>query len=351
MQERDVDSRVRFESLGCYLPERSTTTADLMAQLKVEPVLDVERFTGIRSRHVRAEDEDTLTMSLAAARDCLSRSRYEASDLDVVISGAITRVRGHAQYYLEPAMSLWIKDGLGARQAMHFDVSNACAGMFTGVYLLESLIRTGVVRNGMVVSGECNTAISDTAVREIDSPIDEQLASLTVGDAAAAVILDGDATEEDRLDFIEMLSCTEAAHLCLGKPSERSAGIALYTKNSSLHSGDNLRLWPYFLAKTLERRGSSFEAEGFDHLVPHQLGLRFTQKSVGVAEEALGAEMPPAIHVLETCANTSSTTHFVALYEALRDGRVDAGDKLLFFPAASGIVTGAVAATVSRMGL
>lgn len=342
---------IRFESLGLYLPERVVTTQALVAELRTPPIFDLERFTGIASRRVRAEGEDTLSMSLLAARDCLSRSKYRAEDLDVIISGAITRVKGKAEYYLEPAMSLWIKNALGAPQALNFDISNACAGMLTGVYLLESLIRTGVVKNGMVVCGECNSAISETAVREIDSPFDEQFASLTVGDAATAVIVDGESSERDRVDFIEMIACTDAAHLCLGKPSERTEGIALYTKNSTLHAGDNLRLWPFFVERVLSARGTDFAGEKFDHLVPHQLGLRFTEKSLGIAEEVLGTKMPPPVHVVEECANTSSTSHFVALYKALKDGRITAGQKLIFFPAASGIVTGAVSVTVSEMGL
>ena len=239
------DHHVRFESLGLYLPERTVTTQELVDRLQAPPVFALEQVTGIASRHVRGDGEDTLSMSLRAARDCLGRSRYRAEDLDVIISGAITRVKGEAEYFLEPAMSLWVKNALGATQALNFDVSNACAGMFTGVYLLENLIRTGVVKNGMVVCGECNSAISETAVREISSPFDEQFASLTVGDAATAVILDGEPSADDHVGFVEMISCTEAALLCLGKPSELTSGIALYTKNSKLHAGDNLRLWPF----------------------------------------------------------------------------------------------------------
>lgn len=341
----------RFESIGLYLPSTCVTTSELLSRLKEPPLFDLVGLTGIQSRHQRGEDEDSLTLSVDAARDCLSRSRYAASDLDVIISCAITRVRGRASYHLEPGLSTGVKKELGAHSAIAFDISNACAGMFTGVYLLDSMIRSGAVKNGMVVSGECNSPIYQTAVNEIDSPYDEQYASLTVGDAATAVILDGQSSEGDRLEFIEMVAYTESAYLCLGKPSEKSQGIALYTKNSKLHSAEKLRMWPYFVAKVLAAWGSDMASEGFDHLVPHQLGTGFTQKSRMIAEEALGTSLPPHIHVLETCGNTSSTSHFVALYRAIQDGRVESGDKLLFFPAASGAVTGCISATVTNMGL
>ncbi|MFT7520899.1 MAG: 3-oxoacyl-[acyl-carrier-protein] synthase III [Kiritimatiellia bacterium] len=349
---RASDARpTRFESVGLYLPERIVTTKELVDRLQQPPVFDLQHFTGIESRHERAEHEDTLTLCVEAANDCLSRSKYDAKDLDVIISCSITRVRGKANYYLEPAVSLWVKNELGARTAIHLDVSNACAGMFTGVYLLDSMIKSGAVRNGMVVSGECNSPIYETAVREIDSPFDEQFASLTVGDAATAVIMDQHSTNADQLHYIEMITCSESAYLCLGKPSLKSTGIALYTKNSKLHGSDNLKVWPFYVKKLLADKGTDFASEGFDHLVPHQLGTRFTQKSVGLAEKGLGTKLPPPIHVLKSCGNTSSTSHFVALYLALQDGRVQAGDKLIFYPAASGIVSGCIAVTVSDMGL
>jgi len=348
---KETPSLTRFESLGLYLPEKTVTTQSLLDRLKEKPIFDLIAFSGIESRQMRSKDEDTLVMSLAAAQDCLSRSKYNAEDLDVVISGAITRVNGDAEYFLEPAMSLWVRNGLGATNALHFDVSNACAGMFTGVHLLDGLIKAGVVKNGLVVSGECNSSIYETAVREIESSFDEQFASLTVGDAATAVILDGEATDTDRMEFIEMVSCTESAYLCLGKPSDKSAGVALYTKNTKLHGEDNLKLWPFTMQRVLDERGTTFEEEGFTHLIPHQLGVRFTEKFQQVSSETLGVKMPDPIHVLQHTGNTSSTTHFVALYLALKDGRIKPGDKLIFQPAASGIVTGCISVTVSGMGL
>ena len=51
-------------------------------------------------------------------------------------------------------MSLSLKETLGARRAMSFDISNACAGMMTGVFIVNDLIRQGRIRRGMVVSGE-----------------------------------------------------------------------------------------------------------------------------------------------------------------------------------------------------
>ena len=69
-----------------------------------------------------------------------------AEDLDVLIVASITRYVGGLRMQLEPPLSSSLKEALGARRAMSFDLSNACAGMMTGVFLLNDLIRQGRIR-------------------------------------------------------------------------------------------------------------------------------------------------------------------------------------------------------------
>ena len=339
---------IRFESLGLYLPERTETTADIVSRLKIQTPFDLSKITGIERRHVSEDSESTLSLALNAARDCLQNSKYNAEDLDCIISCSISR-RIDSKYHFEPTMSILIKNDLGAQQAMNFDISNACAGMLTGVYILDSLIRSGAVQNGMVLSGERNYAGSETAEREIDSIFHEQFASLTVGDAATAVILDDCGTEDETLSMVELMTCAEPADLCLGMPSLETPGVALYTKNIKLHAATNLQLWPYMAKKVFADVGSSLEEEHFDYLIPHQIGTRFSQKSAEVVQKVLGFDLPEMLHSLEDCGNTSSTSHFVVLYQALQQGLVHKGTKLLLVPAASGVVTGCVSVTLGDL--
>ena len=336
---------IRFESLGLYLPSQTETTENIVSRLKIQTPFDLSKITGIQSRHVSDDSESTLDLAQQAALDCLAHSRYRPEELDCIISCSISRRIGE-RYHFEPTISLLLKNALGAQQALHFDISNACAGMLTGVYILDSLIKTGVVQNGMVVSGERNYAGSETAEREIDSIFHEQFASLTVGDAATAVILDNLAESDEGLDMVEMMTCAEPALLCLGMPSLETSGVALYTKNIKLHDASNLKLWPYMAEKVHAAKGTRLDTAGYDFVIPHQIGLRFSQKSVEVVKEMLDIDLPPMLHSVETCGNTSSTSHFVVLYQALQKGLVKKGHKLLLVPAASGIVTGCVSVTI-----
>ncbi|MFF1748215.1 3-oxoacyl-ACP synthase III family protein, partial [Streptomyces mirabilis] len=240
----------RFEALGAYLPPTIQPTSDLVAQVTGVPGLELERITGIVERRVSdrrpGAGEDSFGLALRAARDTLRSSRYEAAELDVVISTSISRRKDGSHYYFEPSFAGMLARELGARSAIHFDMSNACAGMMTGVYVLDKMIGEGVVRNGLVVSGEQITSIAETAAAEMTDSYDPQFASLSVGDSAAAVILDVAVDDADRIHYVELMTCSEYSHLCLGMPSTRTPGIALYTDNKQMHTQDRLRLWPRF---------------------------------------------------------------------------------------------------------
>lgn len=220
----------RFESIGAYLPSTEKPTRELVAQMEYEPPFDLQRITGITNRRVgdsRPDTyEDSFALALRAAEDCLSRSRYDAGGLDVIISSSITRSKERDRFYFEPSFAHMLARVLGADSAIHFDVSNACAGMLTGVTVLDRMVKAGIVRNGLVVSGERITVITETAVKEICEPYDSQFGSLTVGDSAAAVVLDESTSEADRIDYAELMTCAEYSHLCIGMPSDKNQGIA-----------------------------------------------------------------------------------------------------------------------------
>src|SRR3984957_5899454 len=151
--------------------------------------IDLERLTGVHERRIAGEGEDSYTLALAAARDALAYANCAGEDLDVLIVSSITHYVGGLRMQLDPPLSVSLKSALGAHRALSFDISNACAGMMTGVFILNDLIRSGRIRRGMVVSGEYISQLGRNAALEIRTIMDEQLASLTLGDAGAAAIL------------------------------------------------------------------------------------------------------------------------------------------------------------------
>ncbi|MEU3985787.1 3-oxoacyl-[acyl-carrier-protein] synthase III C-terminal domain-containing protein [Streptomyces sp. NPDC026672] len=331
------------------------STSELVAQVTGVPRLPVERITGVAERRVADPDpaagEDSFGLALRAARDALSNSTYEAAQLDVVICGSISRDKGGGRYYFEPSFARMLAEELGAHSAIHFDVSNACAGMITGVHILDRMIRQGIVRNGMVVSGERVTPLAQTAAAEMDSVRDPQFASLTVGDSGAAVILDESADEADRIHYVELMTASAYSHLCLAMPSDRTGGLAMYSDQKRMHAKERRSLWSSFYGDFLAKNGADFADEKFDYIILHQVATRFIESSIEHAEAAFGTAVPESLSVVEQLGNTGSTSHFMALSRHLRAGTARQGAKFLLVPAASGMVLGSLSATISNLGV
>ncbi len=347
-------SKSRFESIGCYMPEKVVTSKELLDKMKTKPPFDLEDITGIKNRRYRSENEDSFQLGLAAAKDCLKHSSYKASDIEAVIWTSITSFKNVTEFQYEPSMSHYIKNELGANKALNFDISNACAGMLTGVYILDNLMRAGIVKNGLVLSGECITHVADTAIKEISEPIDDQFASLTVGDSGTAVIMDQSTNEEEGFEIIEFLTFAECAELCFGMPSTQNPGIAMYAKAVDLHA-ESVKRVPPFLSRILEnyehlirKYKNTNTKRPIEFVIPHQTALRvmiagvkdvFTH--VKKIDKIKDFEMPEMLAYIQEFGNTSSTSHFVVLYHALKDKILKPGNTVLMVPHASGISIGA----------
>ena len=143
----------KLESVGIKLPEKRVSTKDLMSQMKHRVNIDLEKITGIRERRVCSENESSFTLAVDAANDCLKYSKYRPEELDVIIYCAITKSTKEKQYIYEPSMSFYIKNSIGAVNALNFDVTNACAGMMTGIIILDDFIQRGIaIGFGITVS-------------------------------------------------------------------------------------------------------------------------------------------------------------------------------------------------------
>ncbi|WP_280238110.1 3-oxoacyl-ACP synthase III family protein [Nocardia abscessus] len=345
--------RTRFESIGSYTPTTVRSTEDLIADLAVPRSLDLERITGIRNRRVYDSDPDryesSFELALHAIEDCLRHSDYRADELDIVISASITRTRGAGIFCYAPSFALMLGRAIGANTARHFDVSNACAGMITGVMVLDRMIKAGVVRNGLVVSGEQITPIAETAVREISEPYDPQFAALTVGDAAVAVVLDGRGDDDDEIHYVELMTTADGAEHCIGMPSDRTGGIAMYTDNRAMQNEARYQQAINRMADFLAETGRRWESEKYDYWIHHQFSAPAIDYISDLTERHFGTPMPQALNVLHDYGNTASTSHFLVLHEHLAQERIPKGSKVLLIPAASGIVSGYLAATISRL--
>lgn len=338
--------KARFESLGLQLPETRLSTAELLAQTRHHTGIQLERLTGIHERRVAVDGEDSLTLAVGAARDCLAHSSYSPADLDMVLSCSISKYRGRFDQQLEPPLSMYVKNAIGAPQARSFDVSNACAGMLTGVFILNDFIRRGEIRRGMVVSGECISQLGRNASKQVRNVLSRQLASLTLGDAGAAVIVERTPEGHAGIGVAAFTTLAEHSRLCLAYPSRVGPGATMYTRSRAIHKvaiADGLPLVEDAL------REVGIEIGDVDWFIPHQTSARAIRKGIGEFQRLFGATPKHTVVNVEEYGNTSSTTHFVALYRYLQEGRFRPGDRVLLMALASGLEIGLVFLTMDEL--
>lgn len=327
--------KIKLESLGIHLPETVVTTEELLASCRSRPRLDLERITGIVERRV-AVGEHAADLAVGAARQALAMSRYEARDLDAVICTSISKHHRPDEFSFEPATAVLVRKAIGARKALVFDVVNACAGFLNGIWVLQGLIRSGAIRCGMVVSGEQNMPLARTATREVRHSLDRQLASLTLGDCGAAVIVDAATDPAHGFHWLDLVTGARHNGYCFSKPSSRGSGGKLVTKARGLQVEGN-RNFPAYLKQALDATG--WGIDDVDHVIPHQVSVRAIKQGIRAVGRFLGCELPDVFlcHA-ERFGNTTTASHFLALHDFILRGRIRGGDNVLLVSGASGIV-------------
>jgi 3-oxoacyl-[acyl-carrier-protein] synthase-3 len=333
-----VPDLIRIESLGVRLPEQVMSMDELLATCRHRPGIDLEKITGIRERRV-ATGEFALDLGVAAGRRALELSSYCAGDLDAIICTSISKHHAPGEFALEPATAVLVRQRLGAGRALVFDVVNACAGILSGIWVMRGLILSGAIRRGMVVSGEQNMPLAETAAREVRHSLDRQLAALTLGDAGAALILDRSPDQRAGFHTIDLVTGARHDHFCYSKPSPRGPGGILVTKARGLQRKGNEH-FPAYLKRTLDATGWTFD--DIDHVIPHQVSVRAVDNGIRAVERYLGCATPRGIYrsIADRYANTTTTSHFVALHDGMLRGEIGPGHNVLFVSGASGIVIG-----------
>jgi 3-oxoacyl-[acyl-carrier-protein] synthase III len=331
-----------IESLGIYLPPNETSSESRVAGIRSGIRVPLERFTGIKSTHRVQPDEYSYDLACRAIESSLRRSSFRVEDIGLLIACNISKYdREGFVFSIEPNTATCLRKDLGFKNAVAFDINNACAGMFTGILVADCLLQMTDIQAAMVVSGEFISHLSDTAQREITSFFDPRLACLTLGDSGAAVVLARSNDSAVGFQHIEMLTLGAYSSLCRSSPASGSeAGAVMFTDSSELLRVGSMETARHFL-QSLHNHGWCLEKVG--HVIPHQVSKRGTDSLVRQINSRLnGVKLPRnrVIDNLTTRGNTATTTHLVALHDHIENKRIRSGDRVVFSLTASGLTVG-----------
>jgi amino acid adenylation domain-containing protein len=343
MVARQQTRNTVIESIGTYLPAEVVSTDTVLAGCANDVGIPLERLTGISNRRMAGAGEFSIDLARQAVADCLARSSYGPEEIDLVISCNISRCDGPGhKFVFEPSTAARLRDQCGLANALAFDVTNACAGMFTGIGVADAFLQTGLVRRAMVVSGEYITHLTETAQQEIEGPMDARLACLTLGDAGAAVILERGPNGRIGFHDIDMATLGRYSSLCVAKATTGPHGGAIMHVDSIAATAVAVKSSVPYVAAVMRRHG--WRPEHCDHIVMHQTSESSLNDAVVAVNRMFGtgaAHPGNTIYNLAERGNTASTTHFIALKDHILGNRIRSGDNVLFGISGSGQTVGA----------
>jgi 3-oxoacyl-[acyl-carrier-protein] synthase III len=341
-----IDWKCQFESIGMKMPEKVLTTQELIGKIKIPGLNKFGLLTGISERRVCSANDDSFSLALGATRDCLSYSRYMPEEIDMIINCSITKYRNGLSHQYEPTFSVLIKDAIGAKRAITFDISNACAGMLTGVYIAKNYIKLGLIKTCLIVSGEYISNISDHAVKNIRTPLSLEFSSLTVGDGGAAVILERSVNDEEGLIMSGFSTLSHYSNLCIGRQNRKSPGGRMKTRAQRIHQV-SIDESTSIVKSALEENGLTFDK--IDYLIPHQTSRSSILSGANHYSQYFGEKPGQLVINLKETGNTASTTHFLALYKYLTENHFKVNDKIMLLCFASGLIIGVVIFKMNEM--
>jgi 3-oxoacyl-[acyl-carrier-protein] synthase-3 len=305
---------------GKCLPPSILTNHDLATFLPTDDDWITTR-TGMKER--RISHVPGIELAITAARRAIACAGMRGEDIELVIYGSCSNDE------TVPNSASGVQQRIGATAAASFDVNTACTSFMYGLSIGTSMIKTGIVKNALVIGVELISQHMDWGNRNV---------AVLFGDGAAAMVLQ--VSEHETGVIAEKLQCYANARQIL-----RVRGMGTMYANLGVQFGQTR--WDFDGQEIFRKAVQGMSEASLDVMrrarvtmddialvVPHQANLRIID---AVAKRA-GAG-PEKLYVnVQKYGNMSSATAPVALVEAVEEGRVCPGN-LVLIPAFGGGLT------------
>jgi 3-oxoacyl-[acyl-carrier-protein] synthase-3 len=312
------------------VPEPVLTNDDLSKIVETNDEWIRER-TGIRERRIAREHEFPSTLGLEASIKALKVANLRPTDLDLIICTS------SSPEYIFPATACLIQDQLGATRAGAFDLLAACTGFIFAMNMAAQSIRSGSIRNALVVG-------SETLSRFINWK--DRNTCILFGDGAGAFVLQASERPGGVLSAVMHSDGSGGDSLSLPGGGSRHPAT-----EATVHAGQHyiqmdgkevFRFATRVMAQaTLEALDSAgLSVEEVQWIVPHQANIRIIE----AAARGLKLPMDRFVVNLDRYGNTSTASIPIAAVEAVEKGQIKSGDKVVFVGFGAGLTWGALAA-------
>ncbi|MHB1360424.1 MAG: beta-ketoacyl-ACP synthase III [Rhodocyclaceae bacterium] len=313
----------RITGTGGCLPGEPVDNAALIAAHGLDSSDDwIAERTGIRARHFAPAGTAASDLALVASRRALEAAGAAPNDIDLIILATST------PDFIFPSTAALLQDKLGITNgAAAFDLQAVCSGFVYALAVADKFIRSGSHKRALVVGAEVFSRILDWRDRGT---------CVLFGDGAGAIVLEASAAPGIYATALhadgryrDILAV--AGHVCggqpIGDPFLRMDGQAVF------------KFAVKVLAEVADEviRAAGMTADQVDWLVPHQANIRIMQSTA----KKLRLPAEKCIVTVDRHGNTSAASIPLALDEAVRAGKIGAGDTVLLEGVGGGFTWGA----------
>lgn len=317
----------KITGVGRYIPEKVYDNAYF------ESIVDtndewITRRTGIKERHISADNEYTNDLALKAAKAAVDDAGIKAEDLDLIILGSVT------PDYFTPAGACVLQAKLGAVNAAAFDYNAACTSFIVGLNIAKQFIENGTYKNILVVCADVLTKAVDYADRST---------CVLFGDASGAAVVS--ASEETGIIATDMgcdgTGADSLTQLAYRNDDEEIEKRVSHRKETIYMAGQAVmkfavKAMASASQKVLDKAGLTYDDIAL--VIPHQANYRI----VDAAIKRMGIEKEKVFLNLEKYGNTSASCIPSSLAQASQEGLLHKGDKIILVGFGGGLTSGAV---------
>lgn len=312
----------KITGTGSCLPGNPVSNDDLVARgIDTTDKWIVER-TGIRYRHLAAEQVSASDLALDASLRAIQAAGRTPADIDLIIFATST------PDFVFPSSAALLQKKLGIKNgAAAFDVQAVCSGFVYGLTIADKFIRSGSHCCALVVGAEVFSRILDW---------NDRGTCVLFGDGAGAVLLEAGG---DPGILATVLHADGSYSDILSVPGQVSGGKVI---GSPFLQMDGQAVFKFAVKVMAEVANEVLHASGMnvtqiDWLIPHQANIRILQATA----KKLGLPLEKVIVTVEHHGNTSAASIPLAIDDAVRNGKIKRGDMLLLEGVGGGFTWGA----------
>ena len=313
--------RSQIIATGSYLPKKIVSNEDLSKIVETSDEWITER-TGIKNRHIAKDDQLTSDLALEASNQALKNAQLKAQDIEMIVLASTT------PDLTFPATATILQKKLNANNAFAFDVQAVCSGFIYALNIADNFIKSGQVRNALVVGAETLSRIVDWNDRNT---------CVLFGDGAGAVILQASNDKESGIIASKLSSDGN-----LNDILKTSDGVS-YSKKSGFIQMQGKEVFKHAVEKMVSSvsetlKLANLSIKDITYLIPHQANLRIL-KSVS---QKLKLNDEQVIITLENQGNTSAGSIPLALDFANQNNKFKKNDILVLEALGGGLTWGSV---------